>query len=242
MMPGWQERYERICERFGYEPRRDAEAALALDGMLDKPPDIKALQGIIRGRAVLCVGAGPTLRMAAAALGSSPMPVIAADSALYPLLRLGIKPDILVTDLDGQPECMERLARSDIVFVVHAHGDNIGLLHMAKSFQRCVGTTQGAPFGAVQNFGGFTDGDRAVFLASRFGARAAVLCGMDLGGPVSEWSINGRASRAALKLRKLSEAASLLEWLAARSRSSMYTLSYPLSGFAKIAVADVKNV
>jgi len=36
---------------------------------------------------------------------------------------------------------------------------------------RIVGTTQVKPRGRVHNYGGFTDGDRAIFLAKRFGAK-----------------------------------------------------------------------
>jgi Uncharacterized Rossmann fold enzyme len=42
---------------------------------------------------------------------------------------------------------------------------------MVKKMKNCIGTTQTNPFNKVQNFGGFTDGDRGVFLASYFKAK-----------------------------------------------------------------------
>ena len=42
-----------------------------------------------------------------------------------------------------------------------------------------MATTQSAPFGEVHNFGGFTDGDRCVFLADHFAATRIILCGFN---------------------------------------------------------------
>jgi len=43
-----------------------------------------------------------------------------------------------------------------------------------------VGTTQARPLQHVHNFGGFTDGDRAVFAAQSLGAASITLLGFDL--------------------------------------------------------------
>jgi uncharacterized Rossmann fold enzyme len=43
-----------------------------------------------------------------------------------------------------------------------------------------VGTTQAAPLPHVYNFGGFSDGDRAVFAADELGASKITLVGVDL--------------------------------------------------------------
>jgi len=68
------------------------------------------------------------------------------------------------------------------VIVVHAHGDNVPLLcHWVPQFRGpVVGTTQGRPLPHVHNFGGFTDGDRAVFAAQSLGAASIALLGFDL--------------------------------------------------------------
>jgi uncharacterized Rossmann fold enzyme len=43
-----------------------------------------------------------------------------------------------------------------------------------------VGTTQARPFDHVYNFGGFSDGDRCVFLSKEFGAKSIRIIGFDL--------------------------------------------------------------
>jgi uncharacterized Rossmann fold enzyme len=64
--------------------------------------------------------------------------------------------------------------------VVHAHGDNVDALsEEVPRLKRVVGTTQSKPLDNVYNFGGFTDGDRCVFLAQEFGARSITLIGFD---------------------------------------------------------------
>ena len=66
--------------------------------------------------------------------------------------------------------------------VVHAHGDNIPLLqHWVKRLPGpLVATTQSTPLPHVHNFGGFSDGDRAVFAADALGAKTIMLIGFDL--------------------------------------------------------------
>jgi len=51
-----------------------------------------------------------------------------------------------------------------------------------------IGTTQLKPFGKLHNFGGFTDGDRAVCLAEHFKAGLIILAGMDFEGEIGEYS------------------------------------------------------
>lgn len=229
MLPGWDRQYRSIASEFGYSPQEDSRAAALLDGMLQGPPDTGRLRNIISGRTVVCAGAGASLLESLPHIGRSSASCIAADSALPPLLRYGILPDIVVTDLDGDDESLTVAAGRGSIIVVHAHGDNADRLHVALQLPGCIGTAQTPPTGHVQNYGGFTDGDRAVFLASRFGARRIILCGMDLGGPVTGWS-----NSTPEKPRKLRAAARLLEWMAGFTLSSLYTVSYPLRGFQVI--------
>ena len=64
--------------------------------------------------------------------------------------------------------------------VVHAHGDNMEALGKeVPRLKRVIGTTQSKPLKNVYNFGGFTDGDRGVFLAKEMGARSITLIGFD---------------------------------------------------------------
>ncbi|NHI04633.1 hypothetical protein DYY67_1794 [Candidatus Nitrosotalea sp. TS] len=85
-------------------------------------------------------------------------------------------------------------------------------------FRRCIGTTEGKPFDKIKNFGGFTDGDRCVFLARHFGAKRIILFGMDFGDTVGAYSKDGRYNRV-VKLQKLRKARSLLEWLCVKGQT-----------------------
>ncbi|EPA06654.1 hypothetical protein BG20_I2575 [Candidatus Nitrosarchaeum limnium BG20] len=166
---------------------------------------------------------------------------IVADSAVKVLVENGINPDIIVTDLDGDKESLIKVGKTDSIFVVHAHGDNIVRLNLAANFKNYVGTTQSKPFKKIQNFGGFTDGDRAVFLASHFEAKKIILFGMDFGekiGIYSKTKVNDRNT----KLKKLRKAKSLLEWLAKKTRSQLFTTSIPIDGFEKIPYGKINII
>lgn len=236
MIHGWMVQYARIAAEFGYDPEQDRRAAECLDDILDRPPDVMRLARIIHGKTVLCAGSGPSLVESIDMLRNTKnSALIAADSAVLPLVQNGVVPDVVVSDMDGNLDALSILAKRDVPFVIHAHGDNIDKLDLAARIPVCAGTTQVEPVGRVQNWGGFTDGDRAAFLASHFKADRIILCGMDLKGPVSSWS--GHTDET-VKLRKLDVAARLLEWLATFTKSDLYTLSYPLRGFCKIKHTD----
>ena len=66
---------------------------------------------------------------------------------------------------------------------------------MVKKMKNCIGTTQTNPFNKIQNFGGFTDGDRGVFLASYFNAKKIILFGMDFGNQIGKFSNTKKSDR-----------------------------------------------
>jgi len=111
--------------------------------------------------------------------------MISAGSATDTLVAGGIIPDIVVTDLDGDAEMQKKASSSGSLTVVHAHGDNTDLiLKHAKDLKGpIIITTQSAPDLSLCNFGGFTDGDRAVCMARHFGAKRITLIGFDLDRP-----------------------------------------------------------
>lgn len=118
------------------------------------------------------------------------------------LLAEGVKPDVVVTDLDYEPEHVG-VGR---VAVVHAHGDNIAKLGAAPP--RRIFTVQTEPRPGTYNVGGFTDGDRAVYLAYAMGAREATISGF-----YPDVEIKRADS---IKARKLALAAALLRRLSRR--------------------------
>jgi uncharacterized Rossmann fold enzyme len=124
--------------------------------------------------------------------------------------------------------------------VVHAHGDNSEKIHFVKNFKNCIGTTQTKPVGRVHNFGGFTDGDRCVFLANHFKAKKIILLGMDFGTRIGKYSKTTVVNRNT-KIAKLRRGKKLLEWLAQRSESDLYSTT-KINGFTKINLRSIDNI
>jgi 2-amino-4-hydroxy-6-hydroxymethyldihydropteridine diphosphokinase len=231
---GWNEKYAEILREFKYNEKKDTESAIILNSILRRPALIKEISNLIKGKTVFVIGSGPSLYLAIPILKKFKKTIkIAADSAVKPLVENGINLDIVVTDLDGDKDVLMEVGKSNSIFVVHAHGDNITKLHWVENFKNCIGTTQTKSFKNIQNFGGFTDGDRSVFLASHFGARKIILFGMDFGKKIGKHSRTKYAERK-MKLRKLRKGKSLLEWMSGITRSQLFTTSSTIIGFENI--------
>ena len=174
----WEPHYTAILEYFGFEREADEAAARLLGDLADRD-DVGLLEALIRGRAVTVCGNAPCLQEELDRVEGT---VLAADAAAEVLVDHGIRPDAVFTDLDGATDAFIDLSRQGTVMVVHAHGDNIPLLrHWIPLLPGpLVATTQAAPLPHVHNFGGFTDGDRAVFAADDLGAASVRIIGFDL--------------------------------------------------------------
>lgn len=181
----WRPLYLEIVRDFSYSLEADRESAILLERTVDlsKIPSFRTIADIIGERVSICGGANSL----EAELGNLSVrdTVVSAGSATERLMVQGIIPDVVVTDLDGDVgRQIEANAKGSLVFV-HAHGDNI--VEIERDVPRLVGpivpTAQCKPFGNVYNFGGFTDGDRACFMADHFGAREISLFAWDLDRP-----------------------------------------------------------
>jgi uncharacterized Rossmann fold enzyme len=169
---GWERKYRDILNEFNYSRKKDFEAAKFLNSILKTSFPLKRLEQKIKNKTVFVIGAGPSLIPSIRSIKKfKNVTKIVADGATKALVENGIRPDIVVTDLDGNLESLKKAAKMNSIMVVHSHGDNIGVLPIASLFRNCIGTTEGRPFGKIKNFGGFTDGDRCVFLAKYFGAK-----------------------------------------------------------------------
>ncbi len=230
----WFPYYQGIRAEFGYSTEKDQEAANMLSGMIKrKALDAKVLQKKLAGKDVFVIGAGPSLDEKIALIKENKSFVkIAADGTVQALLENKIRPDIVVTDLDGSPAALQKAEKMGAIMVVHAHGDNTeALKKLVPKFRKMVGTTQVMPVENVYNFGGFTDGDRCVFLAEEFGAKSIVLVGMDFGNVIGRYS-KEEVKDPELKKRKLQSGKHLLEMLAKHSRSKLFdTAKKPIKGF-----------
>ena len=238
---GWKTKFKEIRNEFRYSEAKDIQSAKKLNSILKKKFSEKQLEELIRNKTVYIIGAGPSLSKSLKYIKKSKnVTKIVADGAVRALLEKNIKLDILVTDLDGDLISIKKIGKTKIPIIVHAHGDNYDKLEIVKKFSNVIGTTQTNKFGRIGNFGGFTDGDRCVFLANRFKAKKIILFGMDFGTTIGEYS-KYVVTNKTMKIRKLHRGKKLLEWLAQKSRSELYSTT-TLKGFEKIKFVDVDNL
>ena len=238
---GWESKYREILKDFGYSRKRDTQACKLLDSLLPKKTQISEIKYLIEKKPVFVVGAGPSLPSSISILKKhKKITKIVADGATKAIIENGLKPDIVVTDLDGDVKSLKKAGRTNTIMIVHAHGDNVEKIHLVKNFKNCIGTTQTKPVGKVHNFGGFTDGDRCVFLANHFKAKKIILLGMDFGTRIGKYSKTRVLSRTT-KIKKLRRGKKLLEWLAKKSESELYSTTQ-IRGFTKINFEGIDNI
>jgi len=238
---GWESKYREILKDFGYSRKKDIQSCKLLDSLLPKKTRIAEIKDLIEKKPVFVVGAGPSLPSSISILRKyKKITKIVADGATKAIIENGLKPDIVVTDLDGDIKSLKKAGRTNTIMVVHAHGDNSEKIHFVKNFKNCIGTTQTKPMGKVHNFGGFTDGDRCVFLANHFKAKKIILLGMDFGTRIGKYSKTRVISRTT-KIKKLRRGKKLLEWLAKKSESKLYSTT-KIRGFTKINFQDIDNI
>ncbi|MFB6151250.1 MAG: 6-hydroxymethylpterin diphosphokinase MptE-like protein [Haloarculaceae archaeon] len=204
----WEPVYEAILADFGFpraadERSRDLLGELVAGASTLSPADLD-----FRGETVAVAGAGPSLDAEVDAARDADAVVAASDAASV-LRERGVAVDCAVTDLDERGDAPRRLTAAGTPVAVHAHGDNEPALREQVpdlALDAVLPTTQAAPAGPVYNAGGFTDGDRAAFLADHCGAASLTFPGWDFDDPAA----------GELKRRKLVWAERLLRWLERR--------------------------
>ena len=238
---GWESKYRKILKDFGYSRKNDKQSCKLLDSLLPKKTHTVRIRDLIENKLVFVIGAGPSLPSCISILKKyKKITKIVADGATKAIIENNLKPDIVVTDLDGDIKSLKKVGRTNTIMIVHAHGDNTEKIHLVKDFKNCIGTTQTKPVGKIHNFGGFTDGDRCVFLANHFKAKKIILLGMDFGTRIGKYSKTRVISRTT-KIKKMRHGKKLLEWLASKSKSELYSTTR-IKGFTKINFQDIDNL
>lgn len=231
----WFPYYQEIREQFGYSTEKDQDAARVLSYLTRrKALDLKVLRKKIHGKKVMVIGAGVNLEDSIPYVKRNRnFTKIVANGAVQAILEHRIKPDVVVTDLDGNQLFLRKADKLGAVMVVHAHGDNIPLMtKLVPKLRHVIGSTQVMPMNNVYNFGGFTDGDRSVFLAEELGASKIILVGMDLGNEIGKYYSKTMFQDSELKKAKMKVAKKLLTMLAVRTRSELFDTSItPVKGF-----------
>jgi len=242
----WLKLYEWICSELEIDPSEDLKAAALMSSMIEgrclSRQDVARL--LVRHGWAVVFGAGPSLerdfKEFLQVVESGKLCTVAADGACRVFLENGLIPDVVVTDLDGGDEALMQAAAEGSLLVVHAHGDNIHKIRqlIPSISSKLLGTTQTEPVGVLENFGGFTDGDRAVYMCEELGVKNIVVAGMDFEGAVGKHSKPYSMSEAELarKRKKLEIGKRLLTILAERTDSCLYDVSSndsTIKGFVK---------
>jgi uncharacterized Rossmann fold enzyme len=204
----WEPVYGAILADFGFDRAADERARDLLADLLADERPLGPDELSLAGETVAIAGAGPSLTDELDDVAAADAVVAASDAAAV-LREAGVAVDCVVTDLDESGRTPEELTAAGTPVAVHAHGDNTATLGErvpALDAAAVLPTTQAEPAGPVVNTGGFTDGDRAAFLADHCGAETLVFPGWDFDDP----------DVPPMKHRKLDWAARLLRWLERR--------------------------
>ena len=247
----WWPWYNKIINTFGYDRSKDQFATDVLSRLISRRAvDMQQLKVLLSGQPVLVFGAGPSLEEDLQQIAKENLlkkcAVMSADGATTALLKVAeVVPNVVITDLDGNINDLLRADRLGSVMVIHGHGDNINRLQKyVPKFKSVVGTTQVEPTPNVYNFGGFTDGDRAVFLATAMGAKLVALAGMDLGRVVGKYS-KKQVRSVEVKVSKLKICKELLEWLASKVNIPLYNVTgrgESIEGFIKVKYSELTKI
>jgi len=247
--------YNYVRKMLNLSEEEDRRSAQILANIIcNRSAKLETLKNILnKFRAVIIYGAGPSLEedleKSKQILRERKVGVVAADGATAALLNLGIIPHVVVSDLDGPSWCLLKASDEGSVMVVHAHGDNmdkiISLVPMLRGL--IIGTTQVKPFACLHNFGGFTDGDRAVIMCEALGCRRVILAGMDFGHEIGRYSKEVPLTEELLRRKriKLSIGVRILEHLASNSKAELYnatSLAKRITGFRNITWEEVREL
>ncbi len=222
----WEKYYKEILDDFGFSREDDEESAKLLDEILSTEGcltlnDLAEIVGF--SDKFIVFGAGPSVKEHVEMLKNDydlkDYVLVAADGATTALIEQKLVPDIVATDLDGNIDDILLANLRGANIVIHAHGDNIDrIASLSSFFNNVLGTTQAQPVGNLYNFGGFTDGDRAIFLAVALGASEIILAGMDFGDIVTKYSrpnlSDALAKADEFKQKKLNYAEKFTNWIA----------------------------
>ncbi len=246
----WFSWYREVLKEFGFNQNDDEKSAKILNDLLEAYNSLDKDEIKIKNK-VIVFGAGPSLKrniIELKDLNLKEFTLIAADGATTALFEENIIPDIIVTDLDGKMDDIIQCNNKGSVLAVHAHGNNIDKVQeFVPKLKNVLGTTQSVPLEKVHNFGGFTDGDRCIFLAVHFGAKFIILAGMDFGKIVTRYSkpdLKDSMDKAdEIKIMKLKYAKMLIEWAAENENVDMVTISGgdKLKNIDNVNVNDIAN-
>ncbi|MEM3832153.1 MAG: 6-hydroxymethylpterin diphosphokinase MptE-like protein [Thermoprotei archaeon] len=250
-LENWLPWYEKIRLSMGYNKLSDIRACKILSILLRKKEqaNLNHLSKLITGKTVFVYGAAPELDEAVERTLKivNKVIVMAADGSVTRLLESNIVPNFVFTDLDGRMESILEASSKGSIVVVHGHGDNIDKLRytVPKLKGQVIGTCQVEPCNGVYNFGGFTDGDRAVFFAEHFKAKNIVLLGWSFKGFVGKYSkpwLTSITKASDTKMKKLKFARELISWLSKISNTRIFSVGEEIPNTINIKYDSLHHV
>jgi uncharacterized Rossmann fold enzyme len=207
----WVPLFNQIKKDLSLSWESDEKAAGILNELLHSKSHLVSfslIHKLLSRKDVMIFGAGPSLDTDIDTYISltTKCNVIAADGATSALLKKEIVPTIIVTDFDGNVSDQLEANRQGSILLVHAHGDNIPVLEntIPKVQGSILGSIQTDPkkYSFVFNVGGFTDGDRAAYLADHCNAKTIYMLGFDFLGKLGQYSLP-ETKNADMKRKKL---------------------------------------
>ncbi|MHA1672712.1 MAG: 6-hydroxymethylpterin diphosphokinase MptE-like protein [Promethearchaeota archaeon] len=209
-----------IQNSFGFDPNKEIIARNQLFQILrDRDPTslIGEITQKASSRTICFFGAGPNLpdhlraKISVWLTQREIFYIVAADGSANALMEKSLIPDLIVSDLDGlsygQMEEFLGYGNGESggngegdggggIVVVLAHGDNSQALEtfapLFSKYERIIGTTQAPAVYPVLNPGGFTDGDRGLFLIHHLVplVQPFYLFGYEFGATIGKYSKN----------------------------------------------------
>ena len=176
--------------------------------------------------------------------------VVVADGASVFLLEKKINPDMIFSDLDGSISALEYFGNKGTYLILHAHGDNYNIINSEfKSFLKTkylptIQTKPKLPF--VYNFGGFTDGDRAISaILSWYKNIKVVLLGFTFGAIQGKYSkpliLKQDSIASEFKIKKLNFAKKYIKELAKLFPDQIINLSHTYERIEGVLI-DISNL
>ncbi len=189
----WNKWYNLIVKEFNFNKEEDYKVSLILNNIIQNKGKFDITNMHLPKQCII-FGAGPSIKKNISFIKSTfdleKYLIIASDGATTALMEEDILPDIIVTDLDGDMEKIIESNKQGSILYVHAHGDNQDKIeNYVPKLDKIIPTTQSKKVGLLENYGGFTDGDRAVHIAVyALGMETIILAGMDFGNIITNYS------------------------------------------------------
>jgi uncharacterized Rossmann fold enzyme len=257
----WNKSYHQIMDKLGFDTEADTRSVQLLETYLTKFPSNKKNETLlklkkIQNTPVIIVGAGPSLKKDFLICFRSPYSskilsncqIISVDGATTLFKQENLVPSIVVTDLDGDLASISWAIQNGALALIHAHGDNQQQINLFfHKYQNIIyknnvwGTAQCEPGEFLFNFGGFTDGDRAIFITFHFQSPIVGLIGFDFGTHIGEYStLNSLVNKEKeKKLKKFEVALDLLTSFHSQHNGLRYNLTnkgQQIPGFPRVDI------